>query len=642
MGNTALIRTCILFCVALSSCTSTFADPDNTSTDITKVEYVSNLAYGTSLYNFFQDKYFSAITDLLVGKHYHRLNTEDKNAELLLGGMYLSYGLPDKASSIFTDLLDRSSRVTPVSVRDRALFHLGRHYYDSNVLQPAESSLIEISGTLTEDQDGERIYMLVNIMISKSQLDDSSNLLERILEDATNFLDNIPDDSIWHTYAQYNIGTAFLRTNNFEAGRKLLDEIGTDEAVNTEHAIIKDKANIALAFAELSRKNPQQANDYFSRVRLEGSQTSSGLLGLGWSWYQQAHYNQALSAWLTLSNQQTPSIAKQESLITIPYAYENSGHPDIALDAYNTAITSYNNELVEINKIIADINNGKFIKALRTVSLGTESSNPASIISNVGADSNKYLSPLFLSKDFHNAVKDLQELVFLSYTLEHWKQDLPALRLILEEKRISYNKELEKQDYKKIINAARSLFEGRNRYALLVKKIEHDDDAIALATEDEKKLLEKLAAIKNTIDSINGQTDTSEQQNKYRLTNGALYWKLKTEFPDRMWQTRKEFIALNKTSEQFNQTIVSLSDIFRTRPIQYAEFLGRIKKQESELSQLETDINTSIKIQETQIANMTLAAANQYANKIEAYLDRALYSRARLYDALTIPQAGNQ
>ncbi len=631
MPNLTLTRFCILPCAVLTFCFPALAPADATPADITKVDYVSNLAYGTSLYNFFQEKYFSAITDLLVGKHYNRLNTEDKNAELLLGGMYLSYGLPDKASVIFTELLDQSTKITPPNVRDRALFHLGRHYYESSNLQPAESNLVEISDTLNEDYEAERIYMLINILISKMQIEDAHKLLA-----------DIPDDSIWHAYAQYNLGTAYLRARNFENGINLLDVLGTAKIRNLEQGIIKDKSNIALAFSELAKDMPQQAYEYFSRVRIDSSQTSNGLLGLGWSWYKQTQYNQALSAWITLSTQPLPSLAKQESLITIPYAYENAAQPNIALEAYETAITSYNNELVEIQKIIGDINNGHFVNALKAVSMGTESSNPASVIGNVGAASNKYLSPLFLSKDFNLAVKDLQELVFLSHTLNHWEQNTPALRLILEEKRITYNKEIQKQDHKKIINSARLLFEKRNQFAALVKQIEQGDDATALVMDTEKNLLDKIESIKTTLNLSANNDSVSVQREKFQLLNGLLRWKLETEFPTRLWQVKKELAALNKTSEKFNQTINTLSDIFTTRPVQYADFLSRIKTREAELIQLRADITDSIKKQEAIITNMSLLSAKQYATKIETYLDRALYSKARLYDALTLPNAGNQ
>lgn len=631
MANHMLTRILILPCAVLGFFLPTASCAADQPADLTKIDYVSNLSYGTSLYNFFQEKYFSAITDLLVGKHYKRLNSEDKNAELLLGGMYLSYGLPDQASSIFTELLDQSSNNTPPSVRDRALFHLGRHYYGSGNLQPAESSLVEIGDTLSEDYEDERIYMLINILISKNLSDDASNQLSRI-----------PNDSIWHTYSQYNIGTSYIRSGNFENGIELLDDLGTEKITNLEQGIIKDKANIALAFSELSKDNPSQAYIYFSRVRIDSSQTSTGLLGLGWSWYKQAHYNQALGAWINLSNQPLPSIAKQESLITIPYAYENASQPNVALEAYELAINSYNRELSEIKNITNNINNGSFINSIKAVSMGTESSSPASVIGNAGAATNKYLAPLFLSHDFNKAVKDLQELTFLSYTLNHWEQDTPALRLILEEKRITYNKEIQKQDHKKIINSARSLFEQRNQFAAQVKAIEQNEDTSALAVDSEIKLLEKFNSIKSTLEAIGSNSDFVEQNEKYRLYRGIMSWKLETEFPERMWQTRKELITLNRTSEKFNQTILALSEIFTTRPAQYVDYLARIKARETELKQLRSEIGLSIKAQEDLITQMSLAAANQYATKIETYLDRALYSKARLYDALTIPHPGNQ
>lgn len=620
-------HTCIAFSLAASLLLPATSHAESETAPAVSADYVSNLAYGNSLYHFFQEKYFSAITDLLVAKHYQRLNTEDKNAELLLGGMYLSYGLPDKASGIFNELLDQSTATTSQDVRDRARFHLGKHYYETDIFQPAESALTEIGTTLSKDYDAEKSYMLINILIGKKRLDQ-----------ATAFLGNIPPDSIWHDYAQFNIGAALIRENRFDEGAELLNEIGAKKAITLESQIIKDKANIALAFAEIARNHPALAGHYFSRVRINGSQTGSGLLGLGWSWYKLAFYKEALNAWLALSTRPEVSIAKQEALITIPYAYENAGQPWLALDAYDVSINSYNQELKAIHNIIRDINSGKFVQSLKTVSLGTESSNPISVIDKADTESNRYLYNLFMSRDFHNAVRDLQELVFLSYTLHHWEQDIPALRLILEEKRLTYNREIGKQDHKRIINQARVLFEQRNALAAQVKQLESEENILALATDHEKELLDKLHRAKQTLAAAN-TSELDAQKQKIHLLDGLMTWKLTSEFPARSWQTRKELNALDKTAQEFNKTIVSLSDIFATRPAQYADHLARIKIRETELQQLKLEIATAIKEQDSVVTRMALDAANNYASKIETYLDRALYSRARLYDALTIPQA---
>ena len=73
----------------------------------TEIEHeVEDLPYGLSLFHFYQEKYFSAITDLLVAKHYKTLSSQDKNPELLLGGLYLSYGLQHKSAAILSNIIN--------------------------------------------------------------------------------------------------------------------------------------------------------------------------------------------------------------------------------------------------------------------------------------------------------------------------------------------------------------------------------------------------------------------------------------------------------------------------------------------------------------------------------------------------------
>ena len=53
---------------------------------------VQDLAYGEVLFHFFQDDYFSALTRLLAAQARGELTHHATEAELLLGGLYLSYG----------------------------------------------------------------------------------------------------------------------------------------------------------------------------------------------------------------------------------------------------------------------------------------------------------------------------------------------------------------------------------------------------------------------------------------------------------------------------------------------------------------------------------------------------------------------
>ena len=61
--------------------------------------------YGDTLFEFFQDKYFSALTGLMTSQHFTRLAPHDDEAEVLRGGMLLSYGNHREAGELFERLI---------------------------------------------------------------------------------------------------------------------------------------------------------------------------------------------------------------------------------------------------------------------------------------------------------------------------------------------------------------------------------------------------------------------------------------------------------------------------------------------------------------------------------------------------------
>lgn len=64
-------------------------------------QQINDLRYGEALYNFYQERYFTSITNLLVAKDRKPITTQNIDPELLLGGLYLYYGLHQNASGIF-------------------------------------------------------------------------------------------------------------------------------------------------------------------------------------------------------------------------------------------------------------------------------------------------------------------------------------------------------------------------------------------------------------------------------------------------------------------------------------------------------------------------------------------------------------
>ena len=111
---------------------------------------VKNLRYGEALYHFYQEQYFTSITNLMVAKERDPITTQKVDPELLLGGLYLYYGLHQNASSIFSNLIKNNASD---EIQDRAWFNIGKMRYHEQLYNEANKSLIKVKDTLSSERD---------------------------------------------------------------------------------------------------------------------------------------------------------------------------------------------------------------------------------------------------------------------------------------------------------------------------------------------------------------------------------------------------------------------------------------------------------------------------------------------------------
>ena len=121
--------------------------------------------YGEVLYYFYQEDYFPAIVRLLAAREQGQLAEHAADAELLLGGMYLSYGHHIEAAEIFERLL--ADKVED-GTRNRTWFFLAKIWYQRGYLDRAQQALANISGDLPDVLEREAL-MVTNSVGEKEQ-----------------------------------------------------------------------------------------------------------------------------------------------------------------------------------------------------------------------------------------------------------------------------------------------------------------------------------------------------------------------------------------------------------------------------------------------------------------------------------------
>ena len=136
---------------------------------------VQDLAYGEVLFDFFQDDYFDALTRLLAAEQRNEIPHHEAEAELMLGGLYLSYGEHRLAGEIFERVLAKS--VDP-ALNDRCWFFLAKIWHERGYQPEAEAALGRITGALPQDLEQQRQMLTAEVLMSQGRFADALAALE--------------------------------------------------------------------------------------------------------------------------------------------------------------------------------------------------------------------------------------------------------------------------------------------------------------------------------------------------------------------------------------------------------------------------------------------------------------------------------
>ena len=371
--------------------------------------------YGDALFHYFQDHYFTSVTTLMASQHFGRVSHHDEEAEILRGGMLLSYGLTKESGQIFARLIQSTSP----KVRDRAWFFLAKIRYQRGYLPEAENALAQVENNLPEGLQEERILLQANLLMAHGDYTAAADVLNGMSLKASS-----------SRYARYNLGIALLKLDgtprSIARGMAILDDVGRMPAENEEFRALRDRANVALGFTALGEGDPKTARGYLERVRLKSLQANKALLGFGWAADSLKDPKLALVPWLELAGRDVGDSAALEARIAVPYAYVKLGAYGQALDKYNDAIAAFDQESKALRESIAALRSPKWIEVMIDANPGDEMGWFWRLGDLPEVPHATHLSQVLAQHEFQEAFKNYRDLRYLAKNLDDWKSRLGA------------------------------------------------------------------------------------------------------------------------------------------------------------------------------------------------------------------------
>ncbi len=573
--------------------------------------------YGEVLFQFYQQSYFSALTSLKVSQHFERMPNHKLDADVLHGGLLLSYGMYLPAEQIFRDLVE-SGAVTQ-RIQDRAWFYLAKIFYTRGYLDEAHAALGRVAGTLPEGLHEESLLLGANLYMSRGEYGPAVDLLRQV-----------SPKTEWGLYGRYNLGVALIKMNRPDQGVPLLEEVGKNKVRTEEFRSLRDKANVALGYSFLANDTPITAKNYLERVRLKGLQSASALLAMGWAQAAQEQYDRALVPWLELQGRNEFDAAVQESWLAVPYAYGKLGAELQSLTEYKRAIARYSHELGRLDQAIQEVRAGKLANAL--IELGGDEQQEMGWFWSPQAlpalPAGRYLLTLLASHDFQEAMKNYRDVQFLRRDLVAWQDKVSIYRDMLDNRRRAYSERLPR-----VLGAQRQLDTDRlktaySQAAAELKRIEANDDVLALA--DEKQLAQR-ARLDRLSTAIKRTGDPALTEKFWRL-RGLLLWDVSEEYMPRLAEAKRSLADVEQRIGESDDRRARLQQAQRDMPIVLDGFAARIEGLNRRIARLQVDLARAGEEQGAHVARLAVAELERQRERTTVYLTQARFAVAQMYD----------
>ncbi len=574
--------------------------------------------YGEVLFHFYKEDYFPAIVRLLAAQETSRVENHLTESELLLGGLYLSYGHHLEAADIFERLLADN---VDQEIRDRTWFFLAKIWQQRGYLARSEAALGNIEGKLPRNLQREAQMLKAQLHIDNGRYDEAIGLLSEW-----------KGKTEWSRYAQFNLGVAMVRSGRIEEAQRILAELGDIDPWNDELTSLRDKANLALGYALLQDGQPLAAKTPLTRVRLEGPFSNKALLGVGWADAELNNYERALVPWMELRGRDLLDSAVQESMLAIPYALAKLDAVSQAADHYLNAIEAFYEEANRIDATIGHIESGAFFDEfvqddpldatgwywqMEHLPEGPEA---------------RYLFHLLSTHAFQEGLKNYRDLNYLYRNLDAWQQSVDVFQNMLETRQQAFEERLPRVQEALDRADIDALVDRKLEYDSLLKDIEEGNDWLALASKEQFDMWGEVTGLEANPALAADIPEAEDVRDKIKLIKGVLQWELEKTFKDKLWRIRRELRVTGEALIETQRARRQVDEKIRLEPIAFEAMGDRVYGLAPRIEGMKMRVEEAMLAQRTFLQQIAVGELSAQKQRLDTYTIQARFALASIYD----------
>lgn len=639
---------------------------------------VEDLSYGVVLYEFFQKNYFSSMTEILIAEQQQSMPNHQQFAQILMGGIQLSYGMDQEAEKTFTEVIDEHANLQN---RARGWFYLGKLAYQKDNIATAQASLAKVDKHLNRQLHDELVFLHEKIALADTsrQLDTDTNFSGEL-----SFKPKLSKQSIYRYYRDYNRAVSGIAgdtlSNNadtWQASAKALNKIyrelkQSEDIAHAEELLgLRDKVLTSLGYLYLKLGDDKAAIASFRKVRQDSAQAGKALVGYGWATINAGDYEAALTPWLALQSRSMAESSTHEALLAVPFIYEEVELNQQALSAYDLALEKMQSELAALVELGRDIDSEGYLARFASGISGASKTTPglltgghwldaeASLIEPDALDTSPlkaHLSELLASSTMRTLFGQLNDIYWLEDNLQSWQTRLETFDFAVQERQIRSQAVLSGAAEDQLVLRLDSLQQQRDQLATLLAQANElkSDAAIELLLDDKElkslrriesaiaKLDEIDQAHKSLLANANNQQleklptaaskqKVQSQRQQLNKMQQMLYWQASANRVERLWNKEKSMLTLDKVLAEARSRVTR----FPALATELTEQAGYLQRLDLDRQRITTKLNTLGFMRsevESKLAARLHDEIRARENRLKAYVGQVKLSKAVLLE----------
>ncbi len=596
-----------------------FDDIDTGPTPLT-LEQHRYLSFGEVMYDYYRHATFDAINQLLVNQQLELFDEDTDYAELLLGDLYVTYGLPDSAETIFNRLLKKD--ILSHTRAQTWLHKAALHYREGNL---TEAAMIldgkKVDGLEAADE-ARRKLMLANILMAEG---DFSGALD--------YLNGVPIETDEGRYATYNMGVALVRGGHEKQGLTLLNSLLNQSANSDQALALRDRAALAAGLTQLRSGALEGAQAALRQVRSDGPFSEDALLALGLTNYRAGAIKRALPLWLEAVSRNSSHPSVQEALMLAPRAYEELGGMPQALAGYKYAATQYREALKDLQRAIENIQRSGWADNLLPEDINDAGFLPANSDDMAQGGELSYLYKLFSSNAFAQRFEHYRQIHQIKLMVEHWERSLPALveSYQIQQQTLARNLPNVRQAINQHQKEQEQLMMASDKLGMEIPNFVDMSSPEDVANAEQAIMWQKVDSMAKQFGSLPGSTHSNAL--RLRRMRGLLLWGIahqSVEQREKQIQASKE---LEEESRILAERVAAVSLQIRDATLRTRDDLGqRLAQQQSRINEIKRMSEATLEALEQSMQDDALALLRANQKKLADQLAEAHLAVARLQD----------